>query len=103
MFFWADDVRREAINRRNRGPGIERLEDRCLLSTASGAVTGMAFLDRNGDGALGANEAVVSGATVTLTGTTNQGTTVNASVVADGAGGFRFDNVLPGSYSVTAS
>jgi cyclophilin family peptidyl-prolyl cis-trans isomerase len=107
MFSWDNrSDRGKGNNKTRRGsrpPAVEQLEDRCVLSTASGAVTGEAFIDRNGDGLRNNGELGVAGATVVLSGTTTQGTAVNVSVVADGDGQFHFDNVLPGSYSLSAA
>ncbi len=76
-------------------PRLEALEDRNLLVAT---VSGVAFVDANGNGARDANEAAVSGAPLTLTGMTDQGTPVSASVSTDANGNYRFANVLPGSY-----
>jgi len=89
-----------------RRPRLEVLEERCTPATASGAITGVAFVDsvvRNG--VYNAGEAALPGAIVTLTGTTAQGVPVPKGVfaIADRFGHYTFNNVLPGSYQVTAA
>jgi cyclophilin family peptidyl-prolyl cis-trans isomerase len=82
-------------------PRVEWLEDRSLLSAnASGVLTGLAFVDSNGDGVREAREAVLPGVSVTLSGTTNQGTPVDVTATTDGTGAFSFLNVQPGNYQL---
>ncbi len=80
-------------------PRLEALEDRNLLA-ATGSISGVAFVDGNGNGARDANEAAVAGATLSLTGMTDQGTPVSASVTTDASGAYQFANVSPGTYQL---
>lgn len=83
---------------------VELLEDRSVPSAnASGVLTGFAFIDANGNGAFDAQEATVPGASVTLTGTTDQGAPINIIATTDTGGSFTFQNILPGTYQLTAS
>ena len=59
-------------------------------------INGQTWHDINGD-AFKAGEPVISGVTVTLTGTSGVGTPVNLNRVTDGAGNYEFDDVPPGT------
>lgn len=57
-------------HRRGARPSIELLEDRCVPATANfGTVTGVVFIDANGNGVKDKTEAVLPGVSVTLVGT----------------------------------
>lgn len=101
--------------RRTRLP-VESLEPRVVLS-ATGSVSGFAFIDANGDGVknfleldnvVGRNpdgsedELVVKGATLHLTGTSDAGATVNAQTTTDQQGAFSFTVVPAGTYTLKA-
>jgi cyclophilin family peptidyl-prolyl cis-trans isomerase len=73
-------------------PSLEALEDRNLLA-ATGSISGVVF-------ATGANSATVSGAPLSLTGMTDQGTPVSASVTTDANGNYQFANVAAGTYQL---
>src|SRR5437868_45757 len=74
---------------------VERLEDRSVPSTTPGSVSGEVFLAANSDPAL-------AGVPVTLSGTTDQGTSFNVSTATDIHGNFDFVTVPTGSYSLSA-
>src|SRR5437868_3550915 len=84
--FWARFRRQKS---RTNHPGstrrleFENLEERCLLATASGVITGVAYIDANRDGIHQASETTVKGISVVLTGTTTQNTPVSSSTVTD--------------------
>jgi cyclophilin family peptidyl-prolyl cis-trans isomerase len=83
---------------------FEQLEDRCVPSANfSGVISGTAFIDANSNGVLDPGETTLPGVSVTLSGSTNQGTPVNVVATTDANGAFTFQNVLPGTYSVSAS
>jgi hypothetical protein len=77
-------------------PALEALEDRCLPSTLSGFV----YNDVNNNGVRDAGEAGIGGATVTLTGTTNQNQAVNLKTTTDASGAYSFANLAAGTYSL---
>jgi protocatechuate 3,4-dioxygenase beta subunit len=57
--------------------------------------------DVNGNGVQDAGEAGISGATVTLIGTTGSGAAVNASTTTNASGAYSFNNLAPGTYNVS--
>ena len=82
---------------------LEVLEARALpTGTASAEIAGIAFLDANGNGGRSANEALIPGIPVQLTGQTTQGVVVDSSVTTDANGAYRLTNVLPGTYTISA-
>lgn len=83
--------------------GVEILEDRAVPADASGIVTGTAFLDANGNGVFDAADANVQGISVSLVGTTSQSTAINVTAVSDLNGNFKIDNILPGTYTLSAA
>lgn len=87
--------------RAGRRPGLEVLEERCTPATASGTITGTAFIDGNANGVFNAGERRLPGAPIILSGTTITGTDVRIRAVTDAAGKYKFQNVLPGTYTVT--
>ena len=69
----------------------------------AGSVTGNVFLDANNDG-LRAGDAGIAGVTVTLSGIDAAGNPVSRTTTTDGAGAYRFDDVLgagAGGYTIT--
>ena len=87
---------------------LEALEDRFLPATSvnqvvPAALTGTAFIDHNQNNVLDANEIVLPGATVTLTGTDYQNKAVKATAVTDANGVYQFLQVNPGTYQVSLS
>jgi SdrD B-like domain/CARDB len=77
-----------------------------LLSASFGnyrnaSVSGRVFEDLNANGAADPEDSDgLLGITVTLTGTTGRGDSVNLSTVTDASGVYRFDGLVPGSYEV---
>jgi len=57
--------------------------------------------DLNGNGLQDAGEPGVQGVTVQLSGTTGAGVTVSRSAITDDNGFYRFDDLAPGTYTVT--
>src|SRR5262249_58845115 len=82
---------------------LEALETRGVPATASGVVSGVAFLDGNANGIHDSAEANVPGILLTLTGTTDQGTPINVNATTDANGAYIFNNVLPGNYQLGAT
>jgi cyclophilin family peptidyl-prolyl cis-trans isomerase len=82
---------------------LERLEDRCVpAGNVTATVSGTAFVDANGNGALSAGETALPGVAVFLAGTTSQGTAVNVNVTTDANGNYTFTNMVPGTYQMSA-
>src|SRR5439155_1514635 len=65
-------VGRNRDQRLTNRPRLEALEDRCLPALTTGTITGMVFVDGNGNGAFDAGETGLPGVAVKLTGTTTQ-------------------------------
>jgi hypothetical protein len=57
--------------------------------------------DKNGNGVQDNGEPGINGATVTLTGTDNQGNTVNLTTTTTGNGMYMFGDLVPGEYKIT--
>jgi large repetitive protein len=68
---------------------------------ASSAVSGRVWTDANHNGSIDPTETGIAGVTLTLTGTDVAGRPVSASTTTDASGNYRFDNLAPGSYTVT--
>jgi cyclophilin family peptidyl-prolyl cis-trans isomerase len=82
---------------------LEMLEDRCVpAANASGTISGTAFIDGNANGHFDVGEPTLPGVPVFLAGTTTQGTAINVNVTTDANGNYVFNNVLPGSYQMSA-
>lgn len=100
---WVKDFTRSDHRRRSVQLELEILEDRSTPSAnASGLVEGVAFIDAAAIGIYRSTDELLPGVSVTLTGTTSQGTAVNVSANTDSNGAYTFSNVLPGSYQVSA-
>ena len=74
---------------------FEHLENRSVPSTTPGSISGTVFLAAN-------SVPDLPGIPVTLSGTTDQGTSVNLSTATDTTGAFDFATVPTGTYSVSA-
>ncbi|RMD75926.1 MAG: calcium-binding protein, partial [Chloroflexi bacterium] len=59
--------------------------------------------DVNGNGVQDAGEPGIDGVTVTLNGTTGAGVTVNLTTTTSSGGVYRFDNLQPGTYTITVT
>jgi hypothetical protein len=64
-------------------------------------ISGVVYADNSGTGVYNTSDAVLSGSTVTLTGTDYQGKSVNISVTTGANGAYSFTGVLPGTYTIT--
>src|SRR5207237_9941620 len=103
--FWERFLRRSP--RRSAPPSrrprrrllLEMLEDRCVpAANATASVSGFVYIDANADGIRQAQETVLPGVPVNLSGTTNQGAPVNVTAGTDASGAYSFINVIPGTY-----
>jgi uncharacterized surface anchored protein len=65
------------------------------------SVSGVAYLDSNGNDVDDAGEAGISGLTVTLTGTNDHGASVTETTVTASGGVYSFTGLRPGTYTVT--
>ncbi|MDO9226346.1 MAG: SdrD B-like domain-containing protein [Pseudomonadota bacterium] len=65
------------------------------------SIAGFVYGDADNDGIKDAGETAIPGATVTLTGTDDLGNPVSASTTTAADGSYSFDNLRPGSYTVT--
>jgi uncharacterized repeat protein (TIGR01451 family) len=64
-------------------------------------IGGRVWLDADNDGVIDASESGIAGVTVTLTGTDTIGRPVERTLTTDAQGGYLFENLAPGSYTVT--
>lgn len=71
-----------------------------VLSNGS-SLTGFVYIDANNNGTIEINERVVAGTVVKLTGTTTGGSSVSQSSMTDTNGMYMFDNLAPGTYTIT--
>ncbi len=82
-------------------PGDDITEDDGFGFAPCGSISGVVFIDENGNGAYDAGEALVAGATVTLTDADGN---VAGTVITGANGVYIFDSCLePGDYTVTIS
>ncbi|MCS6975506.1 MAG: carboxypeptidase regulatory-like domain-containing protein [Gemmatales bacterium] len=65
------------------------------------SLSGFVYVDADNDGVKSASELGITGVTLTLTGTDDLGNAVRMTAVTGGDGGYRFDNLRPGNYTVT--
>lgn len=69
---------------------------------APASLGGFVYVDAGNDGVRGVGETPVVGATITLTGTDDRGNLVNTvATSAAGTGAYAFNNLRPGSYTIT--
>ncbi|WP_255355273.1 SdrD B-like domain-containing protein, partial [Pelomonas sp. Root1217] len=66
-------------------------------------ISGRSYYDRNGDGSAGApaSEPGIAGVAITLTGTDDNGNAVSVVTSTDANGDYVFNNVAPGTYTVS--
>ncbi len=65
------------------------------------SLAGTVYYDANDNGSLDSGEQGVSGVTLTLTGTAQDGTAVNQTAVTDSNGNYQFTGLQQGNYTVT--
>jgi protocatechuate 3,4-dioxygenase beta subunit len=69
----------------------------------AGSLSGFVYVDQNDNGVKDPGESGISGITVTLTGTDNQGHAVNPTQTTAADGSYSFANLVPGTYSLSES
>jgi uncharacterized repeat protein (TIGR01451 family) len=65
------------------------------------SIAGRVYRDLNNDGVIQGGETGIAGVTMTLSGTDDQGQTVNLTQVTDASGNYAFTGLRPGSYSLS--
>ncbi|OYP37519.1 Ig-like domain-containing protein [Rhodopirellula sp. MGV] len=81
--------------RTRRGMLLESLENRVVMDAS---LSGVVFIDSDGNGSQGSSEDGLPGVEITLTGTTTGGQSVEESMLTDGNGNFRFEGLAAGTY-----
>ena len=66
-----------------------------------GGLAGLVYIDADGDGVQGADELVLGGIRVHLTGTTSDGENIDLEMLTSEQGLYEFTDLQPGSYTVT--
>ncbi len=66
-----------------------------------GSLSGLVYVDANNSGSYVAGDALLSGVTLTLSGTDANGHAVSATTTTNGSGQYTFGNLLAGTYTVT--
>jgi hypothetical protein len=67
------------------------------------SLSGFQYVDLNNNGIKDPGEAGIPGVTITLTGTNDQGIAINLATTTAPDGSYHFQNLRPGSYSITES
>ncbi|HEV7403125.1 MAG TPA: SdrD B-like domain-containing protein [Chthoniobacteraceae bacterium] len=65
------------------------------------SLSGFSYNDANNDGVRDAGETLLPGVTITLTGTDDLGNPVSTTAVTDAGGAYAFNNLRPGTYTLT--
>jgi large repetitive protein len=72
-----------------------------LFGETLGTISGVVYVDRDGDGVADSGETPLAGVTITLTGTNAQSQPVTLTVVTGPDGRYNFPNLVGGSYTLT--
>ncbi len=71
--------------------------------TGTGSLSGYVYIDADGDSVLDSSELGLPGVLVTLTGTSNAGTSISKARLTDSTGYYSFDDLPAGTYVLTES
>ena len=71
------------------------------VQVVKSSIAGFVYHDANNNGVKEGGEAAINGVTVTLTGTDSYDNLVTATTTTAGDGAYKFDNLAPGTYTVT--
>jgi hypothetical protein len=72
-----------------------------VTQPAPSSLSGFVYIDNNGDGMFDTGDTALSSVTVTLTGINDLGQTVTMTATTDQNGFYHFDNLRPGTYTIT--
>ncbi len=70
------------------------------IDPQTSSISGLVFLDLNGDGVQDPGDTGIAGVVITLTGENFLGTSVDVSVMTDADGSYSFDGLAEGTYNV---
>lgn len=79
----------------------EAVEGNDFGEVPAGSISGRVYNDGNNNGLVDAGEAGFANVTVVLTGSNDLGETVSITLTTDSEGRYRFDDLRPGTYTVT--
>lgn len=83
------------------GVGTILNDDEIPSPFVPGSIAGYVYVDVNNNGLKDARERALGGVTITLNGTDDFGAAIHAVVRTDYDGSYRFENLNPGTYTVT--
>ncbi len=92
-------IAQHGLVKRKLRPVVEVVERRALMTAGFGFIAGTAFVDHAGTGLLDPSDAYLSGATIQLFQAGS--TTPIATTTTDANGAYLFNNLAPGTYTVT--
>ena len=80
-------------------PGVDA--SAYVFTETTGSLEGSVYFDVDGSGVFDGLDVGIGGVLLTLTGTDADGTAVNRSTLSDSTGAYAFDELLPGTYTIT--
>jgi protocatechuate 3,4-dioxygenase beta subunit len=94
-------VGQDTVSNINLGSGVNGINNN-FGELQQASVSGFVYFDRNNDG-VDENEPGIAGSTVTLSGVDDRGATVRLTTTTAGNGAYSFNNLRPGTYTLTQS